>query len=87
MSDIIMFYGKECVHCHEMLPLIEKLEKEKKLKVEKLEIWHDSKNKAIYDKLNTGIKCTGVPYFYNKKTKAYICGAASYENLKKIAGK
>jgi len=23
-----MFYGKECPHCHKMMPLVEKLEKE-----------------------------------------------------------
>ena len=85
MIDLVMFYGKECVHCHKMFPILEKLEKEKKLKVERLEIWHDSKNKAIYDKCNAGMKCTGVPFFYNEKTKAVICGSISYEDLKKWA--
>ena len=27
-SDLLMFYGTECEHCHEMEPFLEKLEKE-----------------------------------------------------------
>ena len=83
MADLIMFYGTECIHCHEMVPLVEKLENEEKVKVDKLEIWHNSKNKSLYDKQNSELHCTGVPYFYNKKTKRGICGATSFENLKK----
>ena len=85
MADLIMFYGEECVHCRAMEPLIEKLEKEMEVKVERLEIWHNSKNKKIYDDVNTGIKCTGVPFFYNKKNNKVICGAVLYEELKKWA--
>lgn len=80
-----MFYGTECSHCHEMIPLVEKLEKELKVKVDQLEIWHNSKNKAIFDKSNTIVKCTGVPFFYNKKSKKGICGATSYDKLKSWA--
>ena len=84
MATILMFYGTECVHCHEMDPIVAKLEGEG-TKVEKLEIWHNAKNKERYDKSNKAIKCTGVPYFYNEKTKKGICGATSYEELKKLA--
>ena len=87
MGDLLMFFGTECKHCHEMMPLVEQLEKELKVKVEKLEVWHDSKNRAIFDKSNNIIRCTGVPFFYNKKTKKGICGATSYEELKKWASK
>ncbi len=85
MAKLLMFYGKECIHCHEMFPLVEKLEKEEKVKVEKLEVWHDSKNKAVYDKSNNMIRCTGVPFFYNEKAKKGICGAVPYDELKKLA--
>ena len=85
MGKLLMFYGTECVHCHEMFPLIEKLEKEEGMKVEKLEIWHNSKNKQIYDKCNTIIKCTGVPFFYNEDTKKVVCGAVPYSELRKWA--
>ena len=85
MSDLIMFYGTECIHCHEMMPLLEQLEDDVNVKVDQLEVWHDSKNKALYDKCNTGVKCTGVPYFYNKKSKKFICGSTSYDKLKEWA--
>src|SRR3989344_222725 len=84
-GKLIMFYGTECVHCHEMFPDIEKLEQEEGVKVKKLEIWHDSKNRARYDKCNNIIKCTGVPFFYNENTKKSICGAVNYFELKKWA--
>lgn len=78
-----MFYGTECVHCHEMMPDVEKLEKEKKIKIEKLEVWHNSKNLEFMRKCDKN--CGGVPFFYNEKTKKSICGATSYEELKKWA--
>ena len=85
MADrLIMFYGTECAHCHEAMPLVEKVEKELKVKVEKLETWHNSKNKVLLQKLDNG-KCGGVPFFYNEKTKKWLCGVDSYEELKKWA--
>ena len=84
MPDLIMFYGTECVHCHDMIPLVEKLEKEKKVKVKRLEVWHNAKNNEILNKLDQG-KCGGVPFFFNEKTKKFICGAVPYAELKKWA--
>ncbi len=85
MGKLMMFYGTECIHCHEMFSSVEKLEEEEGLKIEKIEIWHNSKNKQIYDTCNTAIKCTGVPYFYNENTKKGVCGSMSYMDLKKWA--
>jgi thiol-disulfide isomerase/thioredoxin len=79
-----MFTGAECPHCHEMDPLIERLEQEEKLKIEKLEVWHSSKNKKLQEQYDKG-KCNGVPFFFNKKTNKSICGSTSYNNLKKWA--
>ena len=84
MSDLLMFTGAECPHCHEMDPLMERLEKEEKIKIEMLEVWHSSKNKKIQEEYDNG-KCGGVPFFFNKKTKKFICGSTSYANLKKWA--
>jgi thiol-disulfide isomerase/thioredoxin len=81
MANLTMFYGTECVHCHEMMPLLKKLQKEEKIKVAQVEVWHNSKNKAKMDKINT-MKCTGVPFLYNEKTKKGICGSVSYDKLK-----
>ena len=84
MDRKIMFYGTECTHCHEMIPLVEKLEKEKSIKITRLETWHDSKNAKLLKTYDNG-KCGGVPFFYNEKTKKFICGSVDYEEFKKWA--
>lgn len=81
---LLFFTGKECSHCHDSLPLVAKLEKEEKVKLVTLEVWHDSKNAAILEKLDNG-KCGGVPFFYNENTSAWICGTPEYEELKEWA--
>ena len=83
-GKLFMFFGTECPHCHEMDPLVDKLEKELKVKVEKLETWHNSKNAAFLEKCDT-VGCGGVPFFFNEKTKKAICGAVDYATLKKWA--
>ena len=67
-----------------MAPLVEKIEKELGIKIEKKETWHDAKNQEELSKVDEG-KCGGVPFFINKTSKKFICGAASYEDLKKWA--
>lgn len=84
MAELIEFYGTECVHCREMEPLMERLEKEEGIKITRLEIWHNSKNAELFQKYDNG-KCGGIPFFYNTKTGKWICGSASYEKLKEWA--
>ena len=83
-NRLLNFFGIECVHCHAMDPLIAKLEKETKLKITKLEVWHNAKNAAIFQKLDAG-KCGGVPFFFNEKTKKWLCGEVPYSELKEWA--
>jgi len=83
---LLMFYGTECGHCHEMMPLVEKLEKEEKVKVKRIETWHNSANKKKFEAVDKGA-CGGVPLFVNEKTGEKICGSTSYGKLKKWAGK
>lgn len=78
------FYGTECVHCHEMEPLIERLEKELKVKVEKLEVWHNAANAKKLQEFDKE-RCGGVPFFYNDKTGKFICGSTTYDKLKEWA--
>ncbi|MFQ5957677.1 MAG: hypothetical protein ACE5KK_07890 [Candidatus Brocadiales bacterium] len=90
MTDrLIEFYGTECMHCREMDPLIERLEGEEDIKVTRLEVWHDSKNASLMEKLDKDENgqrfCGGVPFFYNEKTGKKICGTTSYEKLKEWA--
>ena len=80
-SHLIQFGGTECVHCHEMDPLVEKLQKEENVTIQYLESWHDEENAKMLEELDGG-RCGGVPFFYNTKTKKFICGSCEYEILK-----
>jgi len=82
---LIDFYGKECPHCVTMMPLVERLEKEAGLKVEKYEVWHNEENTKKMAEYDKG-RCGGVPFFINTDTNVIICGEASYEELRNWAG-
>ncbi len=80
-NDLVEYYGTECHFCIQVAPLVEQLEKELKIKIEKKECWHNAKNQAEFQKDAAG-KCGGVPFFLNRKTGKFICGAASFDKLK-----
>lgn len=87
MKKILMFYGKECPHCHVMLPLADKLSKEEKVKIVKLEVWHNSKNaKKMRGFENMAREACGgelgVPLFVNEQKKTALCGEEPYKKLK-----
>ena len=84
MGNLFYFYGEECHFCNQMKPLIEKLEKEYKLKLDRFEVWHNSKNAQLLKKYDEG-QCGGVPFFFNIKTRKWICGAVPYNELVKWA--
>ena len=84
MSHLLEFYGSECEHCMRMHELVSRLEKEEGLKIEALEVWHNKENEKRLEELDKNF-CGGVPFFYNTKTDKWICGEASYENLKNWA--
>ena len=81
MADLIEFYGTECPHCKDMEPLMERLEKETGLKIERFEVWHNSKNAKLMEQYDKGY-CGGVPFFFNKKTGKWVCGSTSWEKFK-----
>lgn len=84
-DEFLDFYGTECVHCHEMDPIVEKVEKELGVKFKKIEVWHNAANaKMMEDEYDKG-RCGGVPFYFNKKTGKFICGAVDYETFKKFA--
>ncbi|MBI4144755.1 thioredoxin family protein [Candidatus Woesearchaeota archaeon] len=78
---LIMFHGTECPHCRNMDESVEQLEKEFKVKVAKLEVWHNDKNAQLLEMIDKGF-CGGVPFFWNAKTKRHICGETDYDTLK-----
>jgi hypothetical protein len=67
-----------------MAPLVERLESEEGVSIGKLEVWHHEANAKIMREYDKGY-CGGVPFFFNKKTGKWICGAADYERLKQWA--
>ncbi len=78
---LFMFNGEDCAHCRNMDSLVTKLEKELKVHVAKLEVWNNSKNAELLEKLDDG-KCGGVPFFWNAKKRTWICGETDYDELK-----
>ncbi|KAF6003480.1 hypothetical protein CCYA_CCYA07G2004 [Cyanidiococcus yangmingshanensis] len=84
-SHLLEFYGIECDHCVDMEPLMERLQKEIGLPIRRFEVWYSDDNLRLLQKLDKGSSCGGVPFFYNKRTKGWICGATTYENLKSWA--
>ena len=81
-----MFYGTECTHCHDMDPIIERVEKEAKVTFTRLEIWHNTANAQLHEELDDGF-CGSVPFFYNENTKEKLCGETPYDKLLKWASK
>ena len=83
---LIMFSGTECVHCKEMHPLVEQLEKELNIKIDYVEVWHDAENAALLESIDKNpdgsVFCGGIPLFYNEKTGKKLCGNQTYERLK-----
>jgi hypothetical protein len=67
-----------------MHKFVEQLEKEESIKIESIEVWHNKENEKRLLKLDRDL-CGGVPFFYNTKTKKWICGEADYEELKNWA--
>jgi thiol-disulfide isomerase/thioredoxin len=81
---LLEFYGRECHFCREMEPLVKKLEEELGVKVKRIEVWHNAANAKLMEQFDKGF-CGGVPFFFNKKTGKWICGATTYEKLKEWA--
>ncbi len=82
---LIEFYGESCPHCIAMKPLVERLESELGVSVEKKEVWNDEQNAREAQEMDGG-RCGGVPLFVNTETNDIICGSCDYERLKAWAG-
>ena len=77
------FYGKSCLHCIEMMPIVDKLIEEGG-KIEKFEVWNDDENAKKMEKVNKD-RCPGVPFFLNTDSDQWICGGTDEETLRKWA--
>ncbi len=85
-----MFWARECPHCRNMMPLVDRLVEEEGVEIEKLEIWHNEGNADLMRSFKDVIapKCGGqlrTPTFFDTETNDVICGEVEYEALKEWA--
>lgn len=70
-DTIYFFYGEECPHCHDVMPLIENMTRNyPEANIRILEVWHNETNQQLYQQANAaaGVKTYGVPEVVVGKT-------------------
>lgn len=77
---LTFYYGEECPHCHQMMPIVDKLIKEGTA-IAKLETWHNPENAKQLEGVDKG-RCGGVPFFHNDDNNQFICGSTSEERVR-----
>jgi thiol-disulfide isomerase/thioredoxin len=90
MKKKIMFWARECPHCRNMMPLVDRLIEEEGVEIEKLEIWHNEENADLMRSFKDVIapKCGGqlrTPTFFDTETNDVVCGEVEYKALKEWA--
>lgn len=85
-----MFWARECPHCRNMMPLVDRLIEEEGVEIEKLEIWHNEENADLMRSFKDVIapKCGGqlrTPTFFDTETNDVVCGEVEYKALKEWA--
>jgi thiol-disulfide isomerase/thioredoxin len=87
----IEFYGAECPHCANMVPIVSQVENETGIRFTRLEIWHNTTNQAIFQSYSNGIQkdcgSLGVPTFTilgvnNSSASTSRCGEMVESDLK-----
>jgi thiol-disulfide isomerase/thioredoxin len=86
MNQKIFFYGTECPHCEVMRPLIARLVFDTGIILDERDVWVNQTDYRLYENYqNTVMKkdpeCEGLPFFYDTKSQAYLCGKVSYKDL------
>lgn len=64
-----------------MEPIVAELEAKENITIDRREVWSNKENMEVLEGYDKG-RCGGVPFFYNTETDAFICGEASYDQLK-----
>ena len=83
----IFFYGTDCPHCDAMKPLIAKLAFETGIVLDERDVWKSQSHFRVYENYQNDVakedpECVGLPFFYDTKTKEYLCCEVSYRKLK-----
>merc|ERR1719487_2427094 len=78
VPDLLFFTGESDKNSQAMQAHINQLRWEG-YKIQKFEIWYNTRNTELYQQLDMG-RCYGhVPYFFNKRTRRYICGPTTMQ--------
>lgn len=62
-KTLFYFYGKNCPHCTQAAPIVDRLAQRYRLDVRKFEVWHDAANRNMLIKMGKerGKNVQGVP--------------------------
>jgi hypothetical protein len=83
VPDLLYFRGESDMYSQQMAPLNNQLRKEGH-KIRTFEVWFNARNTELLQNLDYG-RCGGVPFYFNKRTRKYICGATTMDNLRRWA--
>lgn len=61
---------------------MKQLEEETGMTLRKFEVWYNDDNLRLLQRLDKDGVCNGVPFFYSKVKRDWICGATIYPNFK-----
>jgi hypothetical protein len=84
-SNLVFFYGEQCGYTKRAEPHVNCLEAFIGKRLNRLEVWNNKDNQTTYKESGGEKNCGGVPYFYNKITKAVVCGVSDCEAMKNWA--
>jgi thiol-disulfide isomerase/thioredoxin len=62
-KTLYYFYGKNCPHCAQAAPIVDRLVRQYRLELRKFEVWHDATNRNMLIKMGKerGKNVQGVP--------------------------
>lgn len=86
-GSLLMFVGRECLHCRRMEPIVAELERQLGRRFERLEVWHNPANAARMREHADVLRAAcggllGVPAFYNEQTGEALCGEVDLDTLR-----
>lgn len=88
--ELLFFYRTSCPFTARVRPELKCLEEHLKTegrikhRLKKFEVERDPAGMQLLNEVDKGL-CGGVPFFFNKRTGAYVCGARRCEDLKRWA--
>jgi hypothetical protein len=75
-EGIVLFYGDGCPHCKDVEDFILQNKIDEKIKITRMEVWHNKSNAALLGQIakQCGIigNSVGVPFLYDGNNKCYL---------------